>query len=162
VSLLVDGVLLMDNGGRLDFFLEPSSRDAFPIRSEGYLSLPPERCASVFARRFGDDGAIRLVFRFVLTGSEMAIAVGVPPDAVEEARRFVARLERIYGIGEVSWLPPEPEAEPEPEPEAEPERPAPAPGPGPGDRQDWVSAPVSPETRELYDAVMARLTGTET
>ncbi|MGP3968064.1 hypothetical protein [Streptomyces sp. 6N223] len=122
--------------------------------SGGYipLALPASCCESLAAGPLEGGGAA-LTFQFRLPTTKLGIRVTVGNADLGRAEIFVGRLRRAYpGMGFVDLF-----RQPPPAPAPAP----PAPAPDPRVREDWVSAPVSQETFDLYSAVMARLISTD-
>ncbi|MFG2315476.1 hypothetical protein [Streptomyces tendae] len=112
----------------------------------GRLYVEPASCLSVAGRLSDHDGSLRLTFRFRPSGvsvGDVAAEIVVGADQAEPAWQFVQWFAHTYRVEDVSaswWDDAEPSA-------GEPER-----------SRDWLSAPVSPATRDLFRSVMARLT----
>jgi hypothetical protein len=160
-NLQGEGFWLSLTGDRLVCHLTASDHVQFSDGRELALSkddmefsLPPRRCVSVTVNR-RDDGGVSLHFAFRLPGSDVAIGVGVAPAGINAAEKFVEQLLNSYSdirlIDRIHRPRPRPAPEPEPKPEPEPRV-----------REEWISAPVSEEAHDLYRAVMARLTSTDT
>ncbi|MFE9703549.1 hypothetical protein [Streptomyces sp. NPDC005930] len=142
-----DGVRL-DFDGRRWLVFSWGRRDDGASGVGGRLYVEPESCRSLTGRLSARDGSLRLTFRFrpagVCTGDAVAeIVVGA--DRAEPAWQFAQWFAHTYRVEDVSasWWDAEPSA-------AEREESA-----------DWLSAPVSPQTRSLFRSVMARLPVTD-
>ncbi|MET7319640.1 hypothetical protein [Streptomyces sp. NPDC005549] len=140
-----DGVRL-DFDGRRWLVFSWSPRDGGAGGVGGRLCVEPESCLSVAGRLSGPDGGLRLAFRFRPAGTragDLVAEIVVGPDQAEPAWQFVQWFAYTYRVEDVSaswWDDAGPSAV-----EREESR-------------DWLSAPVSPATRDLFRSVMARLT----
>ncbi|MFB7650553.1 MULTISPECIES: hypothetical protein [unclassified Streptomyces] len=140
-----DGVRL-DFDGRRWLVFSWSRRDGSAGGVGGRLYMEPESCRSVAGRLSGHDGSLRLTFRFRPTGvsvGDVVAEIVVGAHQVDSAWQFAQWFAHTYRVEDVSaswWDDAEPSAV-----EREESR-------------DWLSAPVSPATRNLFRSVMARLT----
>lgn len=127
-------------------------------------ALPLEHCRRLTATRLLPERRVELAFDFQLPTWRVQVQVIVNEAEFAPAWEFVAALRTAFpaiAYHEVDAQPapepqpaPVPEAVPKPEPEPEPLA---EPEPDPGVREEWLSAPVSDETRALYRAVLGRL-----
>lgn len=140
-----DGVRL-DHDGRRWLVFSWSRRDGVADGDLGRLYVEPACCRSLAGRLSDHDGSLRLTFRFRPSGAgagDVVAEIVVGADQAESAWRFAQWFARTYRVEDVSaswWDDAEPSA---------------------GEREesrDWLSAPVSPATRDLFRSVMARLT----
>ncbi|NEV87021.1 hypothetical protein GUR47_10155 [Streptomyces tendae] len=141
-----DGVRL-DFDGRRWLVFSWSRRDGVAGGVGGRLYVEPACCLSVAGRLSDQDGSLRLTFRFRPSGvsaGDVVAELVVGADQAEPAWQFTQWFAHTYRVEDVSasWW----------DDDAEPSA---------GERErsrDWLGAPVSPATRDLFRSVMARLT----
>jgi hypothetical protein len=140
-----DGVRL-DFDGRRWLVFSWSHRDTGAGGADSRLFVEPECCVSIAGRVSGPGADLRLTFRFRPAGAspgDLVAEIVVGAEQAEPAWQFAQWFAHTYRVDDVSaswWDDAEPSAV-----EREESR-------------DWLSAPVSPATRDLFRSVMARLT----
>lgn len=134
----------------LDTLVTAGQRLDFRWAGGNLLSIAPEACVAVYAHSFGQEGALRLVFRFRPGDAEpngaghVTVSVPVAPEHAQDAWQFVQNLVGVHGIEDVAWTDGHAVV-------------ADRPVRIPQDSQDWLVAPASPRTEELLSWVTRNL-----
>ncbi|MFV0127183.1 hypothetical protein ACLGI4_05630 [Streptomyces sp. HMX112] len=112
-----------------------------------HIEVRVDRCTAATARPQGPDGSGQLVFQFrdAEAGRPdlIVVRVDVPAQSAREAERFLALLRHDHAV---------PDRPSEPADDAGLER-------VPLDGPEWLAAPASPVSEELFRDVMARVAG---